>query len=531
MSARVWWRAAAAIGCALGVATGAVAQQPAPYPGTPPVMPAAPVVTYPVVQTPPSIAPVPASTTAPWAPTVPSVAASPAGSGTQGANSAPGGPTPSNTVPSGAADDAPKFDTVWNNGLFNQTKGKDFVYHIGGSVHYDAAWYTGSDALQYFPGGVGRFQDGFNIRRGRLRAEGSMYKDYDFLFELEFFNGFYPAGLTVPPGFATVVNNLGPTDAWVTVKNVPVLGNVRIGSQKEWFSLEHLNSYRYLEFMERSYLFDQSLTAFNNGFSPGISAFRTWADDRFFTGIGVYKNTTSDVGGFGLGDGQYAVTGRVTWLPVYCPDQQYFLHVGGAMSHRDPVDGQYRLRVRDTVRNAPLPLLNLIADTGVLNTDSVTMYNVESAAVYGPVTFQGEYQTIVLSDVRQTAAGPSLGTIPFQAFYVEGMVFLTGESRTWNPKTATFNRVIPKRNFGFEDGRWCGGWGAWELAARYTYLDATVRGITGGRLNNVTLGLNWYMTPNTKMQFNYDYAYRDESANPLVKGAIHAFGTRLAFDF
>jgi len=82
---------------------------------------------------------------------------------------------------------------------------------------------------------------------------------------------FSPAGTTGPITAGTVTNSPGPTDAWITVKEVPFFGNVRIGSQKEWFSLEHLNSYRYLEFLERSYLFDfAQATAFNNGFSPGI---------------------------------------------------------------------------------------------------------------------------------------------------------------------------------------------------------------------------------------------------------------------
>ena len=48
--------------------------------------------------------------------------------------------------------------------------------------------------------------------------------------------------------------------------------------------------------------------------SPGwsISAFRTWLDQRVFTGGGVYKND-GDLIGFNIGDGQYAFTGRVAW--------------------------------------------------------------------------------------------------------------------------------------------------------------------------------------------------------------------------
>ena len=441
------------------------------------------------------------------------------------------GGAPATLVPPAATAPATPlaFEAVWNNGLFFQTKDKHFVAHVGGTIHYDGAWYSASDAVQFFPGGIGKISDGVNLRRARLYMEGSMHTNIDYKFEMEFMNGFSPAGLSGPVAVNTVSNSPGPTDAWVTIKNVPFLGNVRVGSQKEWFSLEHLNGYRYLEFMERSYLFDFSqATAFNNGFSPGISTFRTWADDRVFTAIGAYKNE-SDLLGFGLGNGQYSVTGRLAALPVWMPDEQRFWHVGGAMSHRDPVNGQVQVRIRNEVRNAPFPLLNLIANTGAINATSQDLFNLETAAVIGPLTLQGEY-TANLIHGAQVGTGPNQGTVRYQGFYAEAMVFLTGESRTWDPKLGIFKRVSPERNFLIEDGCWSGGTGAVELAARYTYLDLDDKAILGGRLNDVTLGLNWYLNPNVRFQFNYDYLYRDGGPNPLAKGQVHSVGTRLAFD-
>ena len=48
------------------------------------------------------------------------------------------------------------------------------------------------------------------------------------------------------------------------------------------------------------------------------------------------------------------------------------------------------------------------------------------------------------SAISKSRAGPDLGTATFQGFYAETMLFLTGEHRSWNPKTATFNRVITR---------------------------------------------------------------------------------------
>jgi phosphate-selective porin OprO/OprP len=417
------------------------------------------------------------------------------------------------------------FEPYWNNGLYFRTTDRQFVAHLGGVLQYDAAWYTGGRGVQSFPGGVGRFDDGVNARRLRVMLDGTWYDSFDYKLEVEFMNGFSPAGLTGRPSVTTVSDSPGPTDAYVTVKHVPWVGNVRIGNQKEWFSLEHMESARLLLFMERSPLFDASQpSAFNNGRSPGISAFRTWANDSLFTAIGVYKNV-SDLLGFGLGDGDYAVTGRLGVLPVWLPHLQTYWHVGGAMSRRDPVNGQVQVRVRNSVRNAPFPLLNLIADTGPIAAERQTLFNLETAFASGPLTVSGEFTTNLIEVAR--VGGVSPGTLSYHGVYAQASYFLTGEHREWDPQVGFFKRVTPLRNF---DPRG-GSWGGWEVGARVSHLDVDSRGVNGGRLSNATLGLTWYWTANMRVQLNYDYLYRDGGANPLARGSIHSLGTRLALDF
>jgi phosphate-selective porin OprO and OprP len=450
---------------------------------------------------------------------------------------------PTATAPPGAvapppAAPKPTFEINWNNGVFFQTADKKFSFHAGVTVQYDFTWYSATPILELGTGGTGKFNDGFNLRRGRVFFEGTLYDAVDYKFELEFFNGigFSPATTTGSVTAASVTNSPGPTDAWITVKDVPFFGNVRVGSQKELFSLEHLNSYRYLEFLERSYLFDfAQATAFNNGFSPGVSVFRTWLNDRVFSAAGVYKNE-SDLLGFGLGDGQYAVTGRLAGLPLWMPDDKIFWHVGGAMSHRDPVNDQVQIRIRDNIRNAPFPLLPLVANTGLLNSSSQDLFNIETAAVWGPLTFEAEYTANVVRGASvaatlTTPAGPPLGNLFFQGYYAEAVVFLTGESRTWNTKNFFFNRVTPKRPLRLKPTDCEGyGLGAWELAVRYSFVDLSNKAIQAERLDSVTLGLNWYLNANAKIQFNYDYTNRGHTAN-AAQGHVHGFGMRSAFDF
>lgn len=483
----------------------------------------------------------------------PVLPAAPPGPGT----SAPGDPAPptsDSAKPNAPQPDQPKWDFRWGDpGLFVESADKDFTAHVGGTVHYDAAWYQASPLLEapLDRGGTGRFVDGVNLRRARLLLEGTAYQAVDYKLEVEFANGYFARGTGTAGGPLDITNSPGPTDAWITIKDVPVVGNVRIGNQKEWFSLEALNSHKALEFLERSYLFDFTQpTAFNNGRSPGVSVFRTWLDDRVFTGAGVYKNESNLIG-VGLGFGQYAVTGRLAALPVWEPDDHTFWMVGGAMSHRDPVDGRVQVRIRDDIRNAPFPLLNLVANTGPLPTGTQDLFNLQTAAVCGPLTVQSEYAANVL---RGVAVGrlPDGATVPagagfvlpasvagirpgqtlfFQGCYAEALWLLTGETRTFNNKTYVMNRVIPKRPVRLKpkDGEGC-GWGAWEVGLRYQYLDLSNRDVQAGRLDAVTLGLNWYLNAAAKLQFNYDVTHRGDVANP-AQGTVHAFGTRLAFDF
>jgi phosphate-selective porin OprO/OprP len=56
------------------------------------------------------------------------------------------------------------------------------------------------------------------------------------------------------------------------------------------------------------------------------------------------------------------------------------------------------------------------------------------------------------------------------------------------------------------------------------------KGIPGAILHDITLGLNWFLNPNIKFQWNYTATYRD-LANSSADGWIHGFGMRMAFDF
>ena len=175
------------------------------------------------------------------------------------------------------------------------------------------------------------------------------------------------------------------------------------------------------------------------------------------------------------------------------------------------------------------------ANTGVLFGDDMQFLNGELVGVYGSWTFQAEYLVSGLQDTRPTAAAAPLGNATYHGGYVQLLYYLTGDHDNYNKKTGVFDRVIPNENFfrvRDEYGGICRGTGAWQVGARYNYLDLNDLGLDGGILHDVTAGVNWFMNPNAKLQFNYSAMYRDA---PLPAGGgdgwVHSWGSRLAFDF
>ena len=74
-----------------------------------------------------------------------------------------------------------------------------------------------------------------------------------------------------------------------------------------------------------------------------------------------------------------------------------------------------------------------------------------------------------------------------------------------------------------------GGWGAWELTARYSVLDLNYRenlpaalgGIAGGRQAISNVGINWFLNANLKLMA--EYAMVDIDRNGAAGASDSAF--------
>jgi phosphate-selective porin OprO/OprP len=126
---------------------------------------------------------------------------------------------------------------------------------------------------------------------------------------------------------------------------------------------------------------------------------------------------------------------------------------------------------------------------------------------------QGEY----IYDHVHTGSGSTIDDPTFSGYYTQLAYTLTGERRGWRPLDALFVNPTPSRN-AFQNG----GFGAWEVATRYSSLDlndgAPGTGIAGGRMDVISLGLNWYANQNAKVMWDVSRADVHTGDPALGKG-------------
>ena len=74
-----------------------------------------------------------------------------------------------------------------------------------------------------------------------------------------------------------------------------------------------------------------------------------------------------------------------------------------------------------------------------------------------------------------------------------------------------------------------GDWGAWQVAARYSWIDLQDSDMNGGEDQNITAALNWHLYSNVRLQFGYVFADVSNTGDVWsnTSGHIHAFQSRV----
>lgn len=382
-----------------------------------------------------------------------------------------------------AQTDSGGMAATWDNGLHFNTADKRFKFAIGGRLQHDFAFFNADSRAN---AALGQINTGSRFRRARMNVSGTVYNSVDFKAEYDFAGG-----------------GVGFDDVWIGFKDLIPFGYLTVGHQFEPFGLETQNSSKYTTFLERA-----TVSSLQPGRNTGIKLSGTQNDGELGWGVGVFRNTNGAGDDFGNPDaGEWNFTGRVTHMGKMGSNdgQPHFYHVGASISRRSGVNHTGGFAARPESSIAPA-----FVSTGTIGVNDVNLYGLEAAYVAGPVSFQTEYtQARVDGDkfeYRDLGSAPRITPGPgnasrFDAWYAQLSYFVTGESRPYDAKTGTFGRVSPKKNHGDGDSL-----GAFEVATRYSEIDLTDGPIAGGEMDIITVGLNWYLNPVTKIMLDLSRA-------------------------
>ena len=363
------------------------------------------------------------------------------------------------------------FNFGWKEGLRVGYRYKDiFRLELGGQLEVDGGYMAANQALQNAYQSNYPPLQGWNdaLRSARAKLVGTFYETVEVKVEVEF------------------AQTRELKDAWIaSKKKLPVIGYVRAGNMKEPFSLEEMTGDPEITFMERSL----PTQAFSPDRNVGLMFSNTVFSERITWAAGGFYNTGDLNNVYKEGDPQdkwstangYSLAARVTGLPWYEEGGRNLLHLGISYNFRarnlnkDGAEEKFSSRPESYLTNIKF------VDTGNIALNRTSLMSGELAWVWGPFSLQGEYFRAFTN---------AQGYPDFWGWYAYTSFFLTGENRKYNTTDGVFMNIHPHRNFDPLKGKW----GAWELAARYSYINLNNSSgeINGGKEDNVTLGLNWY---------------------------------------
>ena len=329
--------------------------------------------------------------------------------------------------------------------------------------------------------------DTFDVRRAYLGAKGTFKKYYDWEVVADFAS-------------QTGISHLDVANFNVNYFDKKAM--FQFGQFKMPYSLEERTSSRFIDFQERSFVNNTSLTpGKERGFmihgTPSTGVNYALA---FTTGQGKNVNDADN-----REDGKDTIVHLDTNFAEIMGYKEAVYHVGASYGFGDlvpAVQGPQRTEARGA------EFFTTTAPNGL--TMERKRYNIETVAAYGPVKLQGEYG-------KASFEGSNAAAVSYDkdmnAYYVSASWMLTGEKYADSFKGGKFDRITPKNNFNPDFSNL----GAFELGIRYSEFDAkdfklaadsvaNTPILNAGRTNkadSLVLGIKWIPDPNARFLVNY----------------------------
>jgi phosphate-selective porin OprO/OprP len=370
-----------------------------------------------------------------------------------------------------------KFDTKWETATTLQSDDDKFKISSGGRIYYDIAYFNQDKAIE---DSLGSKNFGSEFRKVQLYFGGKIYGNIKYKAQLDFGGG-----------------KVAFKDVWIEFTKIPLLGNLKLGHFKEPMRLEALTSSKYGLAMERSFV-----SGIMEERNTGAMIFNEFLNKK----LGIQLATMFNADKWGNdknNDGYMNIDGRIVFLPVN--NETSTIHLGTYYSYRANKNKTYGWELK------PDAHMGLHYIDFNMNAENMNVYGGEFATTWKPFTFWAEYINQAVNGVDNDY---NFGAYTFYIGY-----FITGEHRKYKNTASGFNRIHPKKNLGD------GGYGAFEVVARYSSVNLNDKDANGGQMNDITLGINWYLNPSCKLVFNYVHSQR------IGIGNANIFEMRTQIDF
>jgi len=380
------------------------------------------------------------------------------------------------------AKEAPKISIGENGFSFASAKG-DFALQLKGVLQVDSRTFFDDAAIAG--------NDGLLLRRVRPILQGTVFRDFDFLFV---------------PDFAP---SSGPTifDAYANYRYSPAL-QFQAGKFKVPIGLEHLQADRDILFNERSLVTDLVPNR-DVGFELHGDPF----DGQLSYAAGIFNGTTDGANSANVDfTTDRALAGRLFFQPFKKSSTEALQGVGLGVA------GSYEMMSATNTAGLPSTTGGSLPGYFTDGQQQFFAYNPADKAVvvaennhwrispqayyyYGPFSLLGEY-AISDQDVKRTGVAPfSSAHLQNTAWEINAGWVLTGED------AAFVGGVIPRQAFNPAHGEW----GAWQLVGRYAQLDVDSGAfplfadpsISASSASAWSVGLNWYLNRNVMVKASF----------------------------
>jgi len=421
-----------------------------------------------------------------------------------------------------------------NNGrpTFTSADGQ-FSAAIRALVQFDWAYYSQGAGAKSLPAAYGPdLSSGSNFRRVYLGLQGKLLGDWSYNLNFDFGGS---NGTETPGHIQSVYLQYDGLAPWA----------FRVGAYPPPTNIEDGTSSPDTIFLERN-----SPSNLQRGLAGGDGRDALtvlYAGEKVFGALSYTGGKVQDSAVF---DEQQAVVGRLSYLAYSDLDTHLLVGVNGTHIFKLPDAVPAGTAVLGTTPGATALSSISLADppeltvdsngirltsTGSLPANHLTQWGVEAAGNISSLYAQAGYYSFGVDRAAvayktyssatasaTTIAQPSNNT--FSGWYVQAAWTLTGEERTYNAANGAFSPPKPTTSVGH------GGWGAWELAARFSDLNLNSHAqdsaalitnwtgsatqtytfyntVRGGDQRIFTAGLNWYAS--TAIRFALDYQWID----------------------